>query len=370
MKRFALKTRGLLATGLVAAMLPTAPQAGPQRQGPPPAPVRVDLVVEADLAATASATGTVFSRNEADLSAEATGRLTWVADVGTRVAAGDAVARIDNTAVRLQRDAAAAQVQRAQAQLTFLEKETVRLNELAAANNAAQSAREQTTSNRDVARADLAAARANLAELEDRLEKTQLVAPFNGVVTSRSRNIGERVQNGDTIVRLVDPDNLEVIARAPLTASTHVREGDSILLRNGDKREQGLVRTVVPFGDARNHLIELRIDIDASRWTVGEALRVAVPIADAQTVIAVPRDSLVLRREGAHVFRINDTGSADQVNVIAGAGSGHLVAVEGDLQPGDLVIVRGAERLRPGQPVSILNPEVGAGTSNQVAADD
>ena len=370
MKRLITRTPAALATSLlVSALLPAAVQAGPQ-QGPPPAPVRVDLVVQTDLAPTASATGTVFSRNEADLSAEATGRLTWVADVGTRMQQGDVIARIDNTSVRLQRDAAAAQVQRAQAQVTYLEKETVRLNELAANNNAAQSALEQTTSNRDVARADLAAARANLAELEDRLRKTELLAPFNGVVTSRSSNIGERVQNGDTIVRLVDPDNLEVIARAPLTASTHVREGDSILLRNGDKQEQGIVRTVVPFGDARNHLIELRIDIDATRWTVGEALRVAVPIADARTVIAVPRDSLVLRREGAHVFRVTDAGNAEQVNVIAGAGSGNLVAVEGDLQAGDLVIVRGAERLRPGQPVSILNPEVGSSNNETVASDN
>ena len=329
-------------------------EAAAERQGPPPAPVRVEKAIQANLAPTASATGTVFSRNDARLSADAAGRLTWIADVGTRVSAGEAVARIDDTPIRLQRDAARAQVQRAQAQLKFLERELARLQSLAEQNNAAISAMEQTESQRDVARADLASATANLAELEDRLAKTRIVAPFDGVVTAREKNAGERVQVGEVVTRVVDPANLEVIARAPLTAGTHVNEGDSIELVAGDKRHVGTVRTVVPFGDARNHLIELRIDVPADEWTVGEPLRVAVPIAAPKSVTAVPRDALVLRREGAHIFVVGDDDIAKQVSVETGAGAGDMVAVKGDVTAGDRVIVRGAERLRAGQAVRIL----------------
>ncbi|MDX1443780.1 MAG: efflux RND transporter periplasmic adaptor subunit [Gammaproteobacteria bacterium] len=333
-------------------------------QGPPPAPVRVATAVSTDLAPTASASGTVYSRNDAQLAAEATGRLTWVADVGARLASGEPVARIDDTQLRLQRDAARAQVQRAEAQLKFLERELKRLTSLADQNNAAISAKEQTESQRDVARADLAAARANLAELEDRLSKTRLTAPFDGIVTAREKNIGERVQLGEIIVRLVDPNDLEVIARAPLSSGRHVNEGDTIALTTGEERRTGTVRSIVPFGDARNHLIELRIDVPANEWTVGEALRVAVPMASPERVIAVPRDALVLRREGAHVYRVDENGSAEQVSVLTGAGAGDLVAVEGGIEAGDRVVIRGGERLRPGQPVRILDDDSNAANAN------
>lgn len=355
-----MKTIASMSSLLALLLTAAAASAAPEQKGPPPAPVQVETAVSTNLAPTASASGTVFSRNDAQLSAETAGRLTWVAEIGSRVGKDDVVARIDDTATRLQRDAAKAQVQRAEAQLKYLDRELVRLQSLAKENNAAISALEQTESQRDVARADLAAASASLAELQDRLDKARIRAPFDGIVTSREKNVGERLQVGEVVTRIVDPDSLEVITRAPLTSGTHVQTGDSIQLIAGDRLSTGKVRTVVPFGDARNHLIELRIEVPAGEWTVGESLRVAVPIASSESVIAVPRDALVLRREGVHVFRVDDNGKAEQVSVKPGAGSGELVAVTGNLEAGDKVIVRGAERLRSGQQVRILDEEATA----------
>jgi multidrug efflux pump subunit AcrA (membrane-fusion protein) len=86
---------------------------------------------------------------------------------------------------------------------------------------------------------------------------------------------------------------------------------------------------------------------------VGENVRLSVPTGSPTEVLAVPRDALVLRREGASVFRIGENGTAERVDVVRGAGAGELVAVTGRISPGDRVVVRGAERLRPGQPVDI-----------------
>jgi multidrug efflux pump subunit AcrA (membrane-fusion protein) len=73
-------------------------------------------------------------------------------------------------------------------------------------------------------------------------------------------------------------------------------------------------------------------------------------------VLAVPRDALVLRRAGTAVYRISDDQSAQRIEVTTGIASGNLIEVQGDLSRGDQVVVRGGERLRPGQKVSILNP--------------
>ena len=121
----------------------------------------------------------------------------------------------------------------------------------------------------------------------------------------------------------------------------------------------GTVRTMVPFGDGRSHMFELRIDISPVPWRVGESVRLAVPTAEPVEVLAVPRDALVLRRDGATVFRITEDGTAERVPVQPGLGDGMLIGVTGGLNRGDRVVVRGAERLRPGQPVRILDDNPG-----------
>jgi multidrug efflux pump subunit AcrA (membrane-fusion protein) len=72
-------------------------------------------------------------------------------------------------------------------------------------------------------------------------------------------------------------------------------------------------------------------------------------------VIAIPRDALVLRRDGTRVFRIKADNSAEPVTIVSGIASGELIEVKGGIQAGDKVVTRGGERLRPGQQVMIIN---------------
>ena len=79
-----------------------------------------------------------------------------------------------------------------------------------------------------------------------------------------------------------------------------------------------------------------------------------MPSADPIEVLAVPRDALVLRREGTSVFRILEDDTAERVTVSTGLGAGGMIQVTGGLAVGDRVVIRGAERLREGQKVSVL----------------
>jgi multidrug efflux pump subunit AcrA (membrane-fusion protein) len=78
-----------------------------------------------------------------------------------------------------------------------------------------------------------------------------------------------------------------------------------------------------------------------------------MPTAAAKEVLAVPRDALVLRREGASVFKVTDESTVAQVKVIVGLGAGALIEVFGDLVAGDEVVVRGAEGLSDGMSVEV-----------------
>ena len=92
----------------------------------------------------------------------------------------------------------------------------------------------------------------------------------------------------------------------------------------------------------------------AGDWTVGQLVSVAVPIRSRESVLAVPRDALVLRHNGQFVFRINDDNNAEQIAVELGDSSGDLIAVSGALQEGDRVAIRGAENLRDGMATKTL----------------
>jgi RND family efflux transporter MFP subunit len=298
--------------------------------------------------------GTVVSRNDARLAAEVTGRLLEVADVGTVAARGDVVAKIEDTVIGLRKVELQAEVERAEARLKYLESEEGRYVQLAESNLAAATKLEETRSDRDVSRGDLRVAKSRLAQVEDQLARTRIRAPFSGIVVERLMMPGERVDTGKNVVRMVDQQSLEVIARAPLEYYSYVRSGQQLQLKTGSVITSGTVRTVVAVGSENTHQFELRLDIESNRFPVGQTLRVSIPISDAREALVVPRDALVLRPDGISVFVVDQDLKAKQITVTTGIGSGEQIEVIGDLMDGDTVIIRGNERLQPGQAVSIM----------------
>ncbi len=338
---------------LALALLGGTTMAAAQESGMPPALVDVAKASLQTLAPVTLVPGTVVSRDDARLSAEVDGRLLSVAEVGTEVEAGDALARIEDTRFALRRQELTAEIERARARLEFLEKEEQRFTRLAASNLAAATQMEQTRSERDAARGDLQVAESRLAQNEDELERTVIRAPFSGIVVERLMMPGERASDGSNVVRLVDQQNLEVIARVPLSYFRYVQRGQMLALNGLGIEAEGRVRTVVAVGDENTHQFELRLDIEPGLFPVGQTLRVAVPMDEVREVLAVPRDALVLRPGGITIFLIDDLGQAQQVSVTTGIGAGDLIEVVGPVAAGDTVVVRGNERLRPGQPVNV-----------------
>lgn len=297
--------------------------------------------------------GTVVSRNDARLAAEVTGRLVDVADVGTHAGKGEVVAKIEDTFIKLREQELQAEVERARARLQYLESEENRYMKLASSNLAAATKLEETRSDRDVSRGDLKVAQSRLEQVQDQLNRTSIAAPFSGIVVERLMTPGERVEIGENVIRMVDQEHLEVIARAPLEYYGFVRPGQELEITTGNTRAIGKVRTVVAVGSENTHQFELRLDIESNLFPVGQTLRVAVPSSEVRDALMVPRDALVLRPQGTSVFVVDAGQKAKQVAVTTGIGSGDFIEVSGNLKNGDTVIIRGNERIRSGQSVSI-----------------
>jgi len=340
MKRWMLAVAGLILSGPLLAQFGGSPT------------VEVASAQQREMAPTMQVAGTVLSRSDASLSAEVEGRLVEVADVGTRVSEGDVVARIEDTMLELRVSELEAEIDRGEARLKFLDAELARVQQLAETNLAAASQIDQTRSERDMAQSDLAVTRSRLAQLQDQIKRTRVRAPFPGMVVERVARAGERVGIGARILRLVNPDSLEAVARAPLRYYRYVQPGDTLAVDADGEIFEAPLRTVVSVGNEDLHVFELRLDI-AQSLPVGQTVRVTIPTANKREVLAVPRDALVLRGSGTAVFVIDEDGTARRANVSTGIGQGDWIEVAGPVQAGDRVVIRGNERLRDGQTVEI-----------------
>jgi RND family efflux transporter MFP subunit len=322
------------------------------------APVMVEFARLVFMAPQTWVAGTVISRYEARLAAEVDGKITFVAEVGTQVAEDDVLAKIDSTFVKLKIEEFKAAVERDRANLEFLKGDLKRLKSLALQSNASQTRLDRTRADREVARNELRISRSRLKQAREEKRRHFIRAPFAGVVVERHMRRGERASVGDDVLSLVDSRELEVQARVPLDTLDYVREGDVLTLKVNAEEKQAKVRALVAAGDLRSRLLDLRLALTENGLTIGRPVRIALPTAIAKEVLAVPRDALVLRRDGAAVFRVANDNKAERISVQLGVASGSLVAIVGDIKVGDRVVTRGGERLRPGQTVKILNVDV------------
>ncbi len=321
-------------------------------KAPPPATVELAVAERQTIAPSQWVPGTVLSRQDARVASELAGRVLSATEVGTRVARGGELARLDDEALRLQARQDSAAVARIEAQLDFAERQVERLQALAGQSSIAATQLDQARSERDMQRADLARARATREDTERRIRAAVVRAPFAGIVAERLAQAGETVAAGGAIVRLVDVDAVEIEAQAPAIVARAVTVGGEVEVRDRDSQGHATVRAVVPVGDLNSRQFAVRLALDATRWPVGSAVEVALPLAAGQQQIAVPRDALILRSGASYVFRIDERNQAHRIDVTLGAAQGDWVAVSGAVEAGDRLVVRGAERLEEGQTVA------------------
>jgi RND family efflux transporter MFP subunit len=322
-------------------------------QSPPPAAVETAPVEKRELAPRITVTGQVRSRAAADLSASVAGRLAWVAEPGMRVGKNAVVARLDTDELKLQELELAARVKRGEINQASLAREADRLKGLGTAVSRMQL--EQAEAARDLAAADLEITRATLSQMKDRLARAELRTPFAGVVSERIKRAGEEVARGEIVARLLDPDTLEIRLFLPLRHVRAIKPGDTVKVKFDGGEGNARVRGIVPAGDPRSQSFEVLVDLPPrGRLPSGSVIQVELPLGEPQSLLAVPRDALVIRAEGLAVYRVGPDNKVQRLVVTTGIADGDWVAVEGMLLASDTVVVRGGENLHDGATVKVV----------------
>ncbi len=318
-------------------------------------PITVSEVREEAMAPGIPASGTVFSRNSAQITAGLNAQLEWVAEPGAFVLAGEPVARFNCSAQELRREELQTLVQREEVRAESLGRELERMEKAALATSLLQMDRVRADRDLALMEAEIGAVRVRQTEAE--LERCQALAPFAGVVIEQMHRGGEDVMRGAVLASMTDTRNLEVRASVPIRYLPRTRAGGFAEVRLGETAFDGQVRTVVPAANAASQTFQVRIDLPAEAPALvaaGQLVEVTLPLA-ANAAITVPRDSIVLKSEGAFVLRIDEENMAQLVAVELREASGERVSILGDIRPGDRVAVRGAEALDGGDRVTIFS---------------
>jgi len=331
----------------------------------PVVPVKVDTIKEAPMTSTLNVHGTVFGRNDVTLTAGASGQLTYVAEPGTFLEKGQVAARIDMLPLQLQKAEQNALIKRAQITVNFHKKEIARLESLAKTDSAAEYQIDLAQNNLDLAESDIELAKLKLKQLDDRIERATVKAPFDGIVSERFQQAGGDINRAEKLVQFLDIDNLETRLFVPIKYLSYVKRGQELKVSGGefelDQKAVARITAVIPATEARSQTFEIRARIDlsnGSQWATGQLVDVEVPIVKNTAVTMINRDALIIRKDGIHIVKIDAENKAKRIPVKVGKGQGEMVEVkitdtESELNEGDNIAVRGAERLQDGQEVTI-----------------
>jgi RND family efflux transporter MFP subunit len=341
--------------GVVAQLVAAAAAAQEGMPAFPPAKVEIAIAELREMAPVVEIPGTVVSKNDSRVAAEVTGVLVWLAEVGDAVAKGDTIARIDPRLLQVEVKRARANVAKLQADYDYRERQLARTEELATSNNASETLVDESRALRDQAVHQLADARAQLERAEVDLNRTEIRAAFAGHVTERLASVGEFIDVGEDVVRLVDTQRIEISLPAPIALTPYVKVGQLIRVRNGGIERQHPIRTVVPVGDAVSRMVEIRLSADGGDWLVGSPVQVSLPSAESLTTVAIPRDALVERGGRSLVYQVMDDNTAKQISANIRMIDGLWVGIAEGIEVGDKVIIRGAERLADGQALDVIS---------------
>jgi RND family efflux transporter MFP subunit len=322
----------------------------------PAKPVKIDTVTTMSLAATADLMGTLHSRSHVEITAGVNGRVNWLAEPGSYIKQGQSLVKMDLLPLELRLAEQKAQIKRAEINMRYLKNEHQRLQQLRKTNATSQFQLDQAQSQYDLALADIEIANLKLKQVEDQFSRATVKAPYDGVVTERFVLAGSDVNRSNALLKFLDTEHLEVRVFVPIKYLAYVRRGNSLVLSDDKQTVTTKVSAVIPSADARSQTFEVRIKIPEhinEHWAAGQLVKVTVPVQHVSPSLTVHRDALILRKEGTYVVKVDSENKVHRLLVKVGQGTRDRVTVYGDLQDGDKVAVRGAERLTEGQQVLI-----------------
>jgi multidrug efflux system membrane fusion protein len=323
--------------------------------------VRVVRVGVAESARKVEYAGEVRARHETRLAFRVSGKIVErLVDVGASVQAGQPVARLDAADLTLALASAKAQTASIQSERDFTEAELKRYRDLREKNFISQAEYDRRASAFATADSRLDAARAQERQSANQMAYAVLHADTAGIVTAVEAEAGQVVAAGQTVLRLARPGEREIVFSVPEVQRDLIEKASQFnltLLARPGKTWKARLRELSPAADPATRTYAARATIvdPGNDVELGMSARIEMTVGTKSKSILVPISALHSRGDNPQVFLVAANGVVQPQPVRTGGIVGESVVIESGLKPGDVVVAAGANLLRAGQRVKILN---------------
>ncbi|MFW5824986.1 MAG: efflux RND transporter periplasmic adaptor subunit [Marinobacter sp.] len=289
------------------------------------------------------------------------------ADVGDTVRQGDELVTLDDEQARHELASARAQAQAAEADLSEARRRLSEAESVGAGRNIAATEIRARESAVAIAEAALARSQAEVSRHRTALDRHRIRAPFDGVVSSRSADLGEWVTPGDELMTLVDLENLRLDFQVAQRYFPKLNDDTELLLVSGPAGDNPVALGVafrVPVTDPASRTFLLRATApDEVPLMPGMSVQALLRVSTGSQGLTVPRDAINRHPDGRVTVWIAEPAEEDErytvteKRVETGSGFRDRVEILDGLDAGQQVVTRGNEALEEDMTVRISERE-------------
>ncbi|MFM1991837.1 MAG: Cation/multidrug efflux system, membrane-fusion component [Pseudomonadota bacterium] len=362
-----------LTAALLAVLLPGCAEKAVAPKAEPPRPVRTMVVQPQSTTVAIQLPGEVRPRIESRLGFRVGGKLAQrTVSVGDRVVQGQTLARLDPTDLAPALQAQQAQVVAARTDRDLAAVELERLRNLRAQNYISQASLDRQQATYDAAQARLLAAEAQQTQARNALDFQVLKADAAGVVTAVEAEVGQVVAAGQPVIRVAQTGEREIALNVPESELRLVRDTKEwavVVNALGHRVIAGRLRELSPISDPASRTYPARLTLLGDLDGVALGMTAVVQaLRPAEAAFVLPLSALQSTDGTPRVWRVDAQGVVAPVEVRTGGLLDDAVRVLDGLKPGDRIVTAGANLLRPGQVVRVVDDAKPAGGATPAGA--
>ena len=286
----------------------------------------------------------------------------WFVDIGAQVRQGQLLAIIDAPELDQQLQQAEADLKSAQANQQLAQTTNVRWQALVAKHAVSVQEADQMASDLAAKQAATAAAEANVRRLQQLQSYERVTAPFDGVITARSTDVGSLIDAGSSaepheLFHLDQVSKLRIFVSVPELYADAIRDGEQVDITQDADPGRILKGTVTRNSNAiseTSRTLNVEVDVDNSHGELlpGAYVFVHMKLPSGLNAVTIPSNTLIFRAQGLQVGVVRN-GRVELVPITIGHDFGSTVEVTSGITPQDQVILDPSDSLISGIPVEI-----------------
>ncbi len=316
--------------------------------GTPQAPVNVYIVKAQVLNNNVFATGSIMANEEVMLLPEITGKIIFLSiHEGNAVRKGELLVKINDADLQ-------AQLRKMELQLKIGDEKLYRLKQLLALNGISQE-------EYDVALNQSNSTKADIDYVKAQISKTEIRAPFNGVMGLKYVSEGSMVNASSRIASIQQMNPAKIDFSVPEKYAGLLNKSETVIftVSNNSKKYKAKVYAIEPKIDMATRTVQLRATADNSNGELyaGAFAKIELPLTKTENAILVPTEAIIPILKGKKVF-ICKNGRAEEVFVETGIRTDGQIQIMSGLSEGDSVITTGIMQLKKGAPVKIVKANI------------